>query len=70
MGEALAAAEKIGYPCMIRCAFALGGLGSGIMESKEELKDKAEVALSSSPQAPRLSPCPQPALPQTGVCRP
>ena len=48
--EALAAAEKIGYPCMIRCAFALGGLGSGIMGSKEELKDKAEVALSSSPQ--------------------
>jgi len=48
--EALAAAEKIGYPCMIRCAFALGGLGSGIMESKQELKEKAEIALSSSPQ--------------------
>ena len=57
--EALAAAEKIGYPCMIRCAFALGGLGSGIMESKQELKEKAEIALSSSPQVlsslPRLT---------------
>merc|ERR1719327_918479 len=48
--EALAAADKIGYPCMIRCAFALGGLGSGIMGSKEELREKTEVALSSSPQ--------------------
>merc|ERR1719331_1621024 len=35
---------------MIRCAFALGGLGSGIMGSKEELREKTEVALSSSPQ--------------------
>merc|ERR1719327_1576466 len=48
--EALAAADKIGYPCMIRCAFVLGGLGSGIMGSKEELREKTEVALSSSPQ--------------------
>ena len=48
--EALAAGDKIGYPCMIRCAFALGGLGSGIMGSKEELREKTEVALSSSPQ--------------------
>ena len=48
--EALAAGEKIGFPCMIRCAFALGGLGSGIMESRQELKEKTEVALSSSPQ--------------------
>merc|ERR1740139_1842065 len=35
--EALAAAEKIGYPCMIRCAFALGGLGSGNMENFDPL---------------------------------
>merc|ERR1719327_2641874 len=48
--EALAAADKIGYPCMIRCAFALGGLGSGIMGSVEELREKCDVALASTPQ--------------------
>ena len=32
--EALAAAEKIGYPVLIRSAFSLGGLGSGFAENK------------------------------------
>ena len=48
--DALAAADNIGYPCMIRCAFALGGLGSGIMYSKEQLTEMAQVALASTPQ--------------------
>lgn len=34
MEEALQAAEKIGYPVLIRAAFSLGGLGSGFAENK------------------------------------
>jgi len=49
-GEALRAAEKIGYPVMVRAAFALGGQGSGAAKGKKELQDLAEKALSSSPQ--------------------
>jgi len=48
--EALAAADQIGYPCMIRAAFALGGLGSGIIPTKEALREAAKQALASSPQ--------------------
>uniref|UniRef100_A0A7S2GJZ2 Carbamoyl phosphate synthase arginine-specific large chain n=1 Tax=Haptolina brevifila TaxID=156173 RepID=A0A7S2GJZ2_9EUKA len=48
--DALAAADKIGYPCMTRSAFALGGLGSGIMPDREALREMASVALASSPQ--------------------
>ena len=48
--DALAAADKIGYPCMTRSAFALGGLGSGIMPNKEALAAMAKEALASSPQ--------------------
>lgn len=33
VAHALSAAEKIGYPCMIRSAYSLGGLGSGICRS-------------------------------------
>mmetsp|Transcript_54412 Transcript_54412/g.80747 ORF Transcript_54412/g.80747 Transcript_54412/m.80747 type:complete len:957 (-) Transcript_54412:1907-4777(-) len=43
-------AKKVGYPCMIRSAFALGGLGSGICENEEHLRDMAAKALSVSPQ--------------------
>lgn len=46
---ALMHAEKIGYPVMMRSGFSLGGLGSGKVESKEELKKKAAIALSGSP---------------------
>ncbi len=35
--EAIKAGEKIGYPLMVRIAYALGGLGSGIVNNKEEL---------------------------------
>jgi carbamoylphosphate synthase large subunit len=34
MEEAIEAAEKIGYPVLIRAAFALGGLGSGFAEDR------------------------------------
>jgi carbamoylphosphate synthase large subunit/anthranilate/para-aminobenzoate synthase component II len=48
--EALAAANKIGYPVLIRAAFALGGLGSGFVDNDEELKDMALKAFSTSTQ--------------------
>ncbi len=48
--EAIKAAEEIGYPCMVRIAYALGGLGSGIVNSERELIDKAERAFSFTTQ--------------------
>lgn len=48
--DALVAAAKIGYPVIIRSAYALGGLGSGFANSEEELKDMAGKSLSLSPQ--------------------
>ncbi len=48
--EALAAAEKIGYPVMMRSGFSLGGLGSGKIQNAEELKVRGLEALSGSPQ--------------------
>ena len=35
--DALSAADKICYPVMVRAAYALGGLGSGLCNNKEEL---------------------------------
>jgi len=48
--DALKAAEKIGYPIIIRAAYTLGGQGSGFCNSKEELIEKARIAFSFSPQ--------------------
>ena len=48
--QAVAAADKIGYPVMVRIAYALGGLGSGIVTSKEELLEKAKRAFSFTKQ--------------------
>jgi carbamoyl-phosphate synthase (ammonia) len=48
--DAIEAAKKIGYPLMIRSAFALGGLGSGICHDEEMLKDMGSKALSLSDQ--------------------
>ena len=48
--EALEASEKIGFPLMIRSAYALGGLGSGICNDREHLIDMASKAFSLSPQ--------------------
>ncbi|MBI5390745.1 carbamoyl-phosphate synthase (glutamine-hydrolyzing) large subunit [Candidatus Woesearchaeota archaeon] len=48
--DALAIAEEIGYPVMIRVAFALGGKGSGVAHTKQELQRMVDEALTSSPQ--------------------
>jgi carbamoyl-phosphate synthase large subunit len=48
--EAVEAAKKLEYPLMIRSAFALGGLGSGMCNSEAHLREMANVALSTSPQ--------------------
>lgn len=48
--DAVEAAKKIGYPLMIRSAFALGGLGSGICEDEAMLRDMGKKALSLSEQ--------------------
>lgn len=44
------AADKIGYPVIVRAAFALGGLGSGFASNNAELKKIVEGALAYSPQ--------------------
>lgn len=48
--EALRVAAEIGYPVMIRIAFALGGLGSGLCTNPEEVAELAEKALSYTDQ--------------------
>ena len=41
VADALKAAEKIGYPVMLRSAYALGGLGSGLCGDQPKLEDTA-----------------------------
>jgi len=48
--EAIKAAEEINFPVMVRIAYALGGLGSGIVNTKEELIEKANRAFSFTNQ--------------------
>uniref|UniRef100_A0A8D0E6U4 Carbamoyl phosphate synthase arginine-specific large chain n=1 Tax=Salvator merianae TaxID=96440 RepID=A0A8D0E6U4_SALMN len=48
--DALEAAEKIGYPVMIRSAYALGGLGSGLCRDKEHLLDLGTKAFAVTNQ--------------------
>lgn len=48
--DALNAAEKIGYPLMMRSAYSLGGLGSGVVDNAAKLKKLAKEALSQVPQ--------------------
>ena len=48
--EAKAAGAKIGYPVMVRIAYALGGLGSGIVNNEEELVEKARRAFTFTSQ--------------------
>ena len=50
VGEALRAAGEIGYPVIVRAAYALGGLGSGFADNEEELRDLSARSLSLSPQ--------------------
>ena len=48
--QARRAAKDLGYPVIIRAAYALGGLGSGFCDNEEELNVLAEKAFSFSPQ--------------------
>ncbi|CAI6098187.1 unnamed protein product [Clonostachys chloroleuca] len=48
--EALDAAKTIGYPIIVRAAYALGGLGSGFANNEEELRNMAARSLTLSPQ--------------------
>ena len=48
--EARQAAKDLGYPVILRAAYALGGLGSGFCDNEDELNKLAEKAFSFSPQ--------------------
>lgn len=48
--EALQKAEKLGYPILVRAAYALGGMGSGFANNKEELSKLVKQALVHSSQ--------------------
>ena len=48
--QARAAAQELGYPVILRAAYALGGLGSGFCDDESQLFDVAEKAFSFSPQ--------------------
>ncbi|MCQ2266909.1 MAG: carbamoyl-phosphate synthase (glutamine-hydrolyzing) large subunit [Bacteroidaceae bacterium] len=48
--QAARAAKELGYPVILRAAYALGGLGSGFCDNEEELLKLAEKAFSFSPQ--------------------
>ena len=50
MDTAVAAARKIGYPIMIRSAYALGGLGSGVCPDEKTFREIAESAFTFAPQ--------------------
>ncbi len=48
--DAVKAADELGYPVIVRAAYALGGLGSGFCDDEKQLKTLVEKALSFSPQ--------------------
>ncbi len=50
MESAVEAARRIGYPIMIRSAYALGGLGSGVCPDEDKFKEIAESAFTFAPQ--------------------
>ncbi|CAL8320872.1 unnamed protein product [Merluccius merluccius] len=50
VADALKAAEEIGYPVMLRAAYALGGLGSGLCSDRHKLEETARKALAMSSQ--------------------
>ncbi|KAI0073350.1 carbamoyl-phosphate synth [Panus rudis PR-1116 ss-1] len=50
LDEAIAAANAIGYPVIVRAAYALGGLGSGFAQDEEQLKALCSKAFATSPQ--------------------
>ena len=48
--EAVAVAREVGYPVMLRAAYALGGLGSGLCSNDQDVLERAARALAHSPQ--------------------
>ncbi|MCH5327261.1 MAG: ATP-grasp domain-containing protein, partial [Duncaniella sp.] len=50
VADACRAASELGYPVIVRAAYALGGLGSGFCDNEEELITLVEKALAFSPQ--------------------
>lgn len=50
LDEALSAAEEVGYPVIVRSAYALGGLGSGFANNAHEMRELASQSLSLAPQ--------------------
>ena len=50
MADAMAAGETIGFPIIVRAAFALGGLGSGFANNPDELRALAQQAFTTSDQ--------------------
>ncbi|MDE6178864.1 MAG: carbamoyl phosphate synthase large subunit, partial [Duncaniella sp.] len=50
VGDAIRAASELGYPVIVRAAYALGGLGSGFCDNETELVSLVEKALAFSPQ--------------------
>uniref|UniRef100_UPI00358E2434 multifunctional protein CAD isoform X2 n=1 Tax=Myxine glutinosa TaxID=7769 RepID=UPI00358E2434 len=50
LAQAIAAADRIGYPVLVRSAFALGGLGSGFAENPEELSSLVTQSFTHSSQ--------------------
>lgn len=50
LDDAVAAARRIGFPVMIRSAYALGGLGSGVCPDEETFREIAESAFTFAPQ--------------------
>jgi len=48
--DALRAADKLGYPVIVRAAYALGGLGSGFCDNEDELESLVTKAFNYSPQ--------------------
>ncbi len=50
LDDAIKAANELGYPVIVRAAYALGGLGSGFCDNDDELKILVEKAFSYSPQ--------------------
>lgn len=55
--DARRAAAELGYPVIVRAAYALGGLGSGFCDNEEELNVLVEKAFSFSPQVLVENPC-------------
>lgn len=48
--QAIAAAERLGYPVLVRAAFALGGLGSGFAQDREELVSLVNATFAHTKQ--------------------